>query len=59
MCQKHKKLFDLEHLRTCDQIEGCPDIGRFAKRIKEGENIRDWEETELLSCIAQYTSLAL
>ena len=59
MCQKHRKLFDLEHLRTCDQIEGCPDIERFAKRIKEGENIRDWEEEELLQCIAQYTSLAM
>ena len=59
MCQKHRRLFDLEHLRVCDEIEGCPDIQRFAKRIKEGENIRDWEEEELLQCIAQYTSLAL
>ena len=59
MCQKHRRLFDLEHLRVCDEIEGCPDIQRFAKRIKEGENIRDWEEDELLQCIGQYTSLAL
>ena len=59
MCQKHRRLFDLQHLEQCDQIEGCPDVGRFAKRIKDGENIRDWEEGELLSCIAQYTSLAL
>ena len=23
MCQKHKRLFTLDHIETCDTLEGC------------------------------------
>ena len=39
-CQKHGKLFDLEHIGTCNALTGCPDIARYARLIKEGGNIR-------------------
>jgi hypothetical protein len=39
-CHKHGKLFDLEHIGTCNVLTGCPDIANYAKLIKEGGNIR-------------------
>ena len=42
-CHKHGRLFDLEHIGTCDQLSGCPDIAKYAKMIKEGINIRLWD----------------
>ena len=42
-CHKHDRLFDLEHIGTCDQLSGCPDIAKYAKMIKEGINIRLWD----------------
>ena len=59
MCAKHKVLFDVKHVTECDQLEGVPDIGKYAKRIKEEGNIRLWNEDDLLNAITQYTSLAL
>ena len=29
-CHKHGRLFDLEHVRTCSELTGCPDIGKYA-----------------------------
>ena len=29
-CHKHGRLFDLEHVRTCSEITGCSDIGKYA-----------------------------
>ena len=42
-CHKHDRLFDLEHVGTCDQLSGCSDIAKYAKMIKEGVNIRLWD----------------
>ena len=39
-CHKHGKLFDLEHIGTCNVLTGCPDIAKYARLIKEGGNIR-------------------
>ena len=50
-CHLHGRLFDLEHIRTCSLLTGCPDIARYAKMIKEGENIRLWDREVLADAI--------
>ena len=42
-CHKHGRLFDLEHIGICDQLNSCPDIAKYAKMIKDGVNIRLWD----------------
>ena len=54
-CHKHGRMFDLEHVRTCNVITGCKDIDKYAKMIKEGGNIRIWDQEVLADCILQYT----
>jgi hypothetical protein len=39
-CHKHGKLFDLQHIGTCNLLSGCPDIAKYAEMIKRGDNIR-------------------
>ena len=56
---KHGKLFDLEHIGTCNALSGCPDITMYARLIKEGGNIRQWDQEILADAIVQYTQLAL
>ena len=58
-CHKHGKLFDLEHIGTCNVLTGCPDIAKYARLIKEGGNIRQWDQEVLADAIVQYTQLAL
>ena len=48
----------MEHVRTCSLITGCQDIDKYAKMIKEGGNIRTWDQELLADCILQYTQLA-
>jgi 3-oxoacyl-[acyl-carrier-protein] synthase III len=36
---KHNKLFDLQHIGTCNALSGCLDIARYAEMIKKGDNI--------------------
>jgi len=58
-CHKHGRMFDLEHVRTCNAITGCTDIDKYARMIKEGGNIRTWDQEVLADCILQYTQLAV
>ena len=58
-CHKHDRLFDLEHIANCDLLSGCPDIAKYVKMIKEGGNIRLWDQEVLADAIIQYTQLAL
>ena len=58
-CHKHDRLFDLEHISNCDLLRGCPDIEKYAKIIKLGDNIRLWDQEVLADAIIQYTQLAL
>ena len=30
-CHKHGRLFNLEHIRTCNELSGCPDIAKYAQ----------------------------
>ena len=52
LCHKHKTMFTLEHLRECDQIEGCHNIAKYAERIRKRENIRSWDEKDILDAVA-------
>ena len=58
-CHKHGRMFDLDHIRNCSEITGCQDIAKYAKMIKEGGNIRLWDQEVLATAILQYTHLAL
>ena len=58
-CHKHGCLFNLEHIGTCSEIKDCPDIAKYAKMIKEGGNIRFWDQEVLADAVVQYTQLAL
>ena len=35
MCRKHNELFTMEHVEHCDEITGCTNIRKFARRLKE------------------------
>ena len=58
-CHKHGRLFNLEHIRTCSELSGCPDIAKYAQMIKGGNNIRLWDQEVLADAILQYTQLAV
>jgi hypothetical protein len=58
-CHKHGRLFDLEHVRTCSELTGCPDITKYAQMLKGDTNIRLWNQEVLADAILQYTQLAV
>ena len=37
---KHGSLFNLEHVRCCSELTGCPDIAKYAQMLKGDTNIR-------------------
>jgi len=57
-CLKHNQIFTLQHLASCSEIQGCQNITKFAKRIKE-QHILDWEKEEREQAILEYTSLTV
>jgi hypothetical protein len=42
-CMKHNTVFNLDHLASCSEIQGCQNIARFAKKIKD-QHILEWDE---------------
>jgi hypothetical protein len=58
MCRKHNALFTMEHVEQCDEIIGCSNIRRFARKLKE-QNIRDWDVEERRQAIAEFASLTV
>ena len=58
MCRKHNVLFTMEHVEGCDEISGCNNIRRYARRLKE-QNIRDWDVEERRQAIAEFAALAV
>ncbi len=58
MCRKHNVLFTMEHMERCDEITGCTNIRRFARKLKE-QNIRDWDAEERRQAIAEFASLTV
>ena len=57
-CIKHNTTFNLNHLVTCCEIQGCKDIAKYAKKIKDS-HILEWNEEERTDAILQYTSLTV
>ena len=35
MCRKHKVLFTMEHVESCNEISGCSNIRRYARRLRK------------------------
>ena len=58
-CHKHGRLFDVEHIQSCSEIEGCRDIAKYAQMLKGDTNIRLWKQEVLADAILQYTHLAV
>ena len=58
MCRKHNVLFTMEHVEACSEIQGCDNIRKYAKRLKE-ENIREWEPEERLKAITEFALLTI
>ena len=58
MCRKHNVLFTMEHVECCDEITGCMNIRKFAKKLKE-QNIRDWNAEERRQAITEFASLTI
>ena len=57
-CMKHNQTFNLEHIATCSEIQGCKNIAKYAKMIKE-KHILDWDEETRIDAILEYTSLVV
>jgi hypothetical protein len=34
-CQKHNKLFTVDHLKECDALQNCEKIREYANRLKK------------------------
>jgi hypothetical protein len=57
-CCKHNVLFIIEQVERCEEISGCSNIRRYARRLNE-ENIKDWETSERNQAIAEFSALAV
>ena len=58
LCHKHKKLFNLEHMETCDGLKGCEEIRKYANMLKD-DHILDWSKEDRLQGILLFASLTL
>ena len=57
-CEKHGTLFTTEHIDQCDELLGCENIARYAKKLKEA-HLLDWPKDERLKAITEFTLLAI
>ena len=58
LCNKHNKLFTLEHIGECDSLTGCERIREFSGKLKEVP-ILEWDKEERLSAIGAFALLTL
>ena len=58
MCRKHNVLFTMEHVEACSEIQGCDNIRKYVRRLKE-ENIREWDPEERLKAITEFALLTI
>ena len=58
MCRKHNELFMMELVEMCSEIQGCDNIRKYARRLKE-ENIREWEPEKRLKAITEFALLTI
>ena len=57
-CEKHGTLFTTEHIDQCDELRGCENIARYAKKLKE-VHLLDWPKEERLKAITEFTLLTM
>ena len=57
-CEKHCTLFTTEHIDQCDELRGCENIARYAKKLKE-VHLLDWPKDERLKAITEFTLLTI
>jgi hypothetical protein len=58
LCHKHKKLFNLEHIETCDAFQGCQEIRKYANKLKD-DHILEWSKEDRLHGIALFACLTI
>ena len=58
MCHRHKRLFTLDHIETCDQRTGCQKIRTYANKLKE-KPLLDWDKQERFDAIAAFALLTI
>ena len=58
MCHKHKRLFTLDHIETCDQLVGCQKIRQYSNKLKE-KHLLEWDKQERYEAIAAFAMLTI
>ena len=58
MCHRHKRLFTLDHIESCDQLSGCQSIRTYANKLKE-KPLLDWDKQERLNAIGAFALLTI
>ncbi len=58
ICSKQNVQFTMEHVESCDEISGCKNIRKYARRLKE-QNILEWEVDDRRQAIMEFASLAV
>ena len=58
MCARHQCLFDLDHIKVCDQLSNVERIPEFAKLLKEVPFI-EWDKDLKLDAIGAYALLVI
>jgi hypothetical protein len=58
LCHKHKRLFTLDHIESCDTLEGCEDIRKYANMLKD-HHILDWSKEDRLHGVALFAYLTI
>ncbi len=58
MCHKHKQLFTLDHIESCDSLTGCGDIRKYANMLKD-KHILDWNKEDRHHGIACFVYLTI
>ena len=48
----------MEHVEACSEIQGCDNIRKYARRLKE-KNIREWDPEERLKAITEFALLTI
>jgi hypothetical protein len=58
MCHRHKRLFTLDHIETCDQLTGCQKIRGYANKLKE-KPLLEWDKQERFDAIGAFALLTI
>ncbi len=56
MCTRHQCLYDLHHIKVCDQLTGVERIPEFAKMVKEIPFV-EWDKQLKLQTVGPFALL--